>query len=636
MNEFKYRYQYISPVTLHLGDEIMTSRLYASANEDFEVQIASLVEMFLVEVYRCKLCQFASSIKTKIELHMSNVHQQDRIHCVAQNPEICSQQEENDSYSLRDENGQESKGNEENLDKMPFLLPMYRILNNMTPESCDMSLGDHSDGAHVTHTCEVNTLFEESSQFQLDEPTAEMSNHVSSSSQSPESKNSRDDMEAQSEHLMFLGLCRISNVKSQPAGTESKPATPEVVHEGKKHERTPRVDNEGLTGPLKNSSSETAIEGKRHFCNICNQEFKSKDIYRIHLKCHTGKQGFKCIYCSCCMSEWNSLEKHIETHKPVKETYSCLICKRVFTRQSAWKMHKKRHQEKTDLFYCTKCPSFYGTEHMKDLHMACHYEDLFKCLHCGLKDKEWSKVYKHLSIHDANLKWHPCTQCGQKFFTIAELKDHMVNHKNTIASICSLCGKTFKCRREMNKHHKLAHSNQKAAEKWGKKEEQHGHSDTEETSHKRKHSKELFCHICYRKCSSKMALQRHMGVHAGIKPYQCQHCDYKTRLKASLIQHVRIHTGEKPFKCEICSYASIDASSLRRHFRTHTRERPYKCQLCSYNCIQKKSLDLHVRRHHTGEVFSCSFCSYSSPDKQLLQKHTKKKHLSMEATSNST
>ncbi|XP_030064496.1 zinc finger protein 124 [Microcaecilia unicolor] len=514
MNGFKYRYQYIPPVTLHLGDEIMTSRLYTSVNEGFEVQIANLVDMFLVEVYRCKLCQFASSIKTKIELHISNVHQLDRIHHGAQNPEICSDHEENDSYSLGDEIGQGAKENEESLEKMPFLLPMYRILNNMTPESCDMNLGDHSDGAHVAHTCEVNTLFdEESSPFQLDEPTAEVSNHIPCSSRSPESKSSRDDVEAQSEHLMFLGLCRISNMKSQPAGTESRPATAEEVPEGSKHERTPTVDNKGLIQPLKNShSSEMITEGQRHFCNICNQELKTKGMHRIHLKCHTSEQGFKCIYCSCCMSEWKSMEKHIETHKPVKETYPCLVCKRVFMRQSAWKMHKKRHQEKVDRFYCTKCPSFYGTERVKDLHVACHYEDLFKCLHCGLMDKEWSKVYKHLGTHDINLKWRPCSQCGQKFFRIADLKGHMAKHKNTVACICSLCGKTLKCRREMNKHHRLVHSNQKARERWGKKKEiKHGHPDMEETGHKRKHSKEFFCHVCHRKCSSKMTLQRTHG-----------------------------------------------------------------------------------------------------------------------------
>ncbi|XP_029446418.1 zinc finger protein 79-like isoform X2 [Rhinatrema bivittatum] len=546
MNGFKYRYQYIPPVTLHLGEEIMTSRLYASATEGFEAQIADLVEMFLVEVYRCKLCQFASSIQNKIELHMSDVHQLDGSHHVSPNPEICTDQEENDSYSLGDEISQENKETEEGLEKMPFLLPVYRMLHNMSPESCDMSLGDHSDSTHVAHTCEVNTLFdEESSQFQLDEATAQVSDPLPCSAQSPESKNSRDDVEAQSEHLMFLGLCRISNMKSQTPGAEAKPLPAEADREGSQHEETPRVPNSSLTQPLKgHRNSEVSIKGQTHFCNICNQALKSKGMHKIHMKCHSGEQGFKCISCSCRMSEWDLMEKHMETHKPVKETYPCLICERVFMRQSAWKMHRKKHQENNDVFHCTKCPSFYGTERVKDLHLACHYEDLFKCLHCDLMDKEWNKVYRHLGTHDSSLKFHPCTQCGQRFFRIAELRDHMAKHKNNSSCICSLCGKTFKCRRQINKHHRLVHPKQKARERWGrKKKEQHGLPDTEEMGQKRKHSKEFSCQICNRKCSSRLTLQRHMGVHAGVKPYHCQHCDYKTRLKASLIQHVRIHTG---------------------------------------------------------------------------------------------
>ncbi|XP_061550198.1 RE1-silencing transcription factor-like isoform X1 [Phycodurus eques] len=134
------------------------------------------------------------------------------------------------------------------------------------------------------------------------------------------------------------------------------------------------------------------------------------------------------------------------------------------------------------------------------------------------------------------------------------------------------------------------------------------------------------CSLCHKKLSSKVTLQRHLGVHTGIKLFSCPTCSYTSRLKESLQQHVRTHTGEKPFRCASCPYASIDRSSLVRHSRTHSQEKPYKCSQCDYSSIQKKSLDLHARRHHTGETFPCQQCDYASADRQLLLRHTRRHH----------
>ncbi|XP_068959666.1 gastrula zinc finger protein XlCGF26.1-like isoform X2 [Petaurus breviceps papuanus] len=599
MNEFKFKYQYIPPVTVHLPEEITTSKLSSSSVEGFEAKIASLVEMFLVEVYRCKLCQFTSSIKNKIKTHVFSIHEQDGCRPSSECQEMSTDPDENDSYSIGDEISQENKENEENLEKMSFLLPMYRMLHNMSPECCDINLDNHSDSTHTPNTCDVNTLFEEESgQFHLEEPCSMVSNSLSYSPDLSESK-TKEDEEAQSEHLMSLGLCRISSMKS--LGMEQKvPKLGTKQDMGRSHKRD-TTDKSNSSQPLKNIYSlKSGDEG--YLCASCNQQFTSKDALEIHDRCHNGNQGFQCLYCNFSVTEWNLMEKHLKSHKRVKRNYQCLTCEKVFMTQSAWKVHKESHHGKKGALQ--------------------HSED-----------SDWPKVHKHLnSTHDYNAKPHPCTECEKKFFRITDLKMHMSKHKKARAFLCSLCDQRFKNRRQLSRHHKHVHQklNIKERKKRKKAEVSLIYSGTEATARTRKNADEFTCKICNRKCSSKLALQRHMGIHAGVKPFHCQHCDYKTRLKASLIQHMRIHTGEKPFKCEICSYASIDASSLRRHFRTHTREKPYKCQLCSYSSIQKKSLDLHVRRHHTGETFGCSFCCYSSPDKQLLRKHIKKYHFNLE------
>ncbi|XP_060706072.1 oocyte zinc finger protein XlCOF6 [Hemiscyllium ocellatum] len=628
MNEAKFVYQNIPPVTLHLSEETTTCSLCVRNMEGIENQFKDFVEIFLVEVYRCKICTFTSSLKVKMNSHVENLHKPKRNDQFSKKVMSTCHTEHDSSYSTDVEIDTESKVAEDiivdNLERMSFLLPMYRMFHNISPVSCEMGLGGHNGNLHSADACEVSTLFEvESATFQLDGTHSVVPGSVGTTM--PE-----DDEEAQSEHLMSLGLCRISNSnKTHTMNMET--SDDHIILKKQRHlSKKKRSENRHSNNA---GNSQTGLKNKCYICKMCKLDFKSKDIYNLHLNCHDSDTGFKCMYCSSCMTEWTLMEQHLKGHNPKSLSFSCSVCKKGFTRWNDWKLHEVTHQQKPGLFYCSKCPSFYSSQHLRDMHSACHYEDVFKCTECDFTDEAWTKVYKHLCNHDNSIKPHGCTDCGKRFFRTVELKEHMARHNEARPFLCQFCGRTFKYRRQMNKHHRHVH--QTAKEKRREHENDSTskqHVKKEPQNKSKKPNKEFDCSICTRKCSSKLALQRHMGTHTGIKPFHCQHCDYKTRLKASLIQHMRVHTGEKPFKCTICQYASIDASSLRRHSRTHSTEKPYKCQLCTYSCIQKKSLDLHVRRHHTGETFGCHLCVYSSPDKQLLQKHLKKHQKEMEET----
>ncbi|KAM9307545.1 uncharacterized protein PAF06_011650 [Gastrophryne carolinensis] len=617
MDEFKFKFKHVPPTTLHINAEITSSCLYASVAENLDVRIASLVEVFLLEVYRCKLCDFTSSLKDKVCYHVLNVHQLDQTHLLPENTD----QDENDSYGIRDV-AQENKENEENLEKMPFL---YGILNTMSPESCDISLGDQSASTNIVNASEVNSLFEgEQSDFQLDESVPGDSIPPSSPANSPKSKDCDD---AQCEHLLSLGLYRTSSIRPVTSSTESKVSKSTIFGETVKSESRHTRETDLTTM----ATGQTSVKRTNYVCSSCQLELETKDNYKIHMQCHKPSGGFKCVYCGYLLSEWAQMDKHIQGHHQVRKSYQCQVCEKRFMTQSAWKSHMRAHDKKSEVFLCTKCPLAFESEVVRNLHVTCHYEDAFKCYQCGLVEPEWKKVYEHLCKHDDNLEPFICMTCNQRFFKEVQFKAHLTSHKKYRSVMCPLCDQRFKSVRQMNRHQKRLHQNQNNGQCNKKKVKSENHNSCfvpgNPINPQTHPKKEFTCDICRRKCSSKLALQRHMGVHAGEKPFHCQHCAYKTRLKASLIQHMRVHTGEKPFKCDLCSYASIDCSSLRRHTRTHTHEKPYKCQHCSYSCIQKKSLDLHIRRHHTGEMFKCSFCQYSSPDKQLLHKHTKKHHV---------
>ncbi|XP_069814172.1 oocyte zinc finger protein XlCOF6-like [Dendropsophus ebraccatus] len=618
MNELKYKFESITPTTIHIHAEITTASFYASTADDLDARIANLVEVFLLEVYKCKLCQFTSSLKNKICLHVSDVHQLDQTPLIPEGAEP----EESDSYGIGEDMTQENKENEENLEKMPYF---YRMLNTLSPASCDMSLGDQSGNTNIVGGSEVNSLFEgEQSEFPLDESIPSDSVPPSSSVNSPKNK---DEDDAQCEHLMSLGLYRISNLRPLSLPTEAKVTKRNLVKESARtRSQCRKLTNRPslVANHLKNS----ADKKQSYKCSSCQLEFETKDTYKVHVQCHKHGGGFTCLYCDCFMSEWDPMEKHIKSHRLVRKSYQCQVCEKRFMTQSAWKSHMRGHDQKSEVFLCTKCPLSFDSESVRNLHVTCHTEDVFKCCQCGLVEQEWNKIYEHLCKHDSSLKPFKRSTCSKRFFTKSQMKTHSSKHKKRKLLTCSFCNLAFKDIHQMKRHQKRVHLKQNDNKNGKKKVKNKSRVLVSEGSISQQSilKKEFSCEICSRKCSSKLALQRHMGVHAGEKPFHCSHCEYKTRLKASLTQHMRVHTGEKPFKCELCSYASIDASSLRRHMRTHTSEKPYKCQCCSYSCIQKKSLDLHIRRHHTGEMFKCSICQYSSPDKQLLHKHTKKHH----------
>lgn len=144
--------------------------------------MASLVEAFLVEVYRCRVCQFTSGLKGSIQTHVLERHNlgassspglpclekdnglEVRVGVDREDDEL--DQNVSPGYNLEDDLHSVSKDADDDqmdhmgLERMSFLLPMYGMLPNISPRSCDMALSSNSDGSlHVAQTCEVREKF---------------------------------------------------------------------------------------------------------------------------------------------------------------------------------------------------------------------------------------------------------------------------------------------------------------------------------------------------------------------------------------------------------------------------------------------------------------------------------------------
>lgn len=61
------------------------------------------------------------------------------------------------------------------------------------------------------------------------------------------------------------------------------------------------------------------------------------------------------------------------------------------------------------------------------------------------------------------------------------------------------------------------------------------------------------CTICNKRFSKVAHLNRHIKIHAAIKPYICELCNKGFARAEQLMNHMNAHSGIKPHVCKICS-----------------------------------------------------------------------------------
>ncbi|XP_075069321.1 zinc finger protein 407 [Mixophyes fleayi] len=386
----------------------------------------------------------------------------------------------------------------------------------------------------------------------------------------------------------------------------------------------------------------------------------------------------RCDDCGFLADGLSGLNVHISMKHPVKEKhFHCLLCGKSFFTESNLHQHlasigHKRNEQASfeelpeggGTFRCVKCTEPFDSEQSLFIHIKEQHEELLKevnkyivedteqinrereenqgnvCKFCGkiCKSSNSMAFLAHIRTHTGS-KPFKCKICHFAAAQLGDARNHVKRHIGMREYKCHVCGVAFVMRKHLNTH------------LLGK----HGVGTPKE--------RKFACNLCDRSFRERWALNNHMKLHTGEKPFKCtwptchysfltasamkDHyrthtgeksflcdlCGFAGGTRHALTKHRRQHTGEKPFKCDECNFASTTQSHLTRHKRVHTGEKPYMCPWCDYrsNCAENvRKHILHTGKHDGVKMYNCPKCSYGTNAPMEFRNHLKEQHLDIE------
>ncbi|XP_007936552.1 zinc finger protein 335 [Orycteropus afer afer] len=257
-------------------------------------------------------------------------------------------------------------------------------------------------------------------------------------------------------------------------------------------------------------------------CRICGSRFLSHEDLRFHVNSHEAgdPQLFKCLQCSYRSRRWSSLKEHMFNHvgsKPYKCdecNYTSVYRKDVIRHAAVHSRDRKKRPDPTPKLSSFPCPV------------------------CGRVYPMQKRLTQHMKTHSTE-KPHMCDKCGKSFKKRYTFKMHLLTHIQAVANRrfkCEFC--EFVCEdKKALLNHQLSHVSDKPFK----------------------------CSFCPYRTFREDFLLSHVAVkHTGAKPFACEYCHFSTRHKKNLRLHVR------------CRHASSFEEWGRRHpEEPPSRRRPF-------------------------------------------------------------
>ncbi|XP_076594282.1 zinc finger protein 407 [Chaetodon auriga] len=367
------------------------------------------------------------------------------------------------------------------------------------------------------------------------------------------------------------------------------------------------------------------------------KKLKRKEV-KVREEAKGSSTRIRCDDCGFMADGISGLNVHISMKHPSKEKhFHCLVCGKSFYTESNLHQHltsaahlRNEQNSVEELpeggasFKCVKCTDRFESEQDLFFHIKEKHEELLRevnkyvledteqinrereenqgsvCKYCGkvCKSSNSMAFLAHIRTHTGS-KPFICKICNFATAQLGDARNHVKRHLGMREYKCDICGWAFVMKKHLSTH------------LLGK----HGVGQRKE--------RKFECDLCERSFSEKWALNNHMKLHSGEKPYKCAwpSCHYAFLNLSAMKDHYRTHTGEKSYLCDLCGFAGGTRHALTKHRRQHTGERPFKCKLCNFASTTQSHLSRH-KRVHTGEKpYRCPWCDYRSNCAENIRKH---------------
>lgn len=196
----------------------------------------------------------------------------------------------------------------------------------------------------------------------------------------------------------------------------------------------------------------------RYRCHVCSKPFLRPSDIEKHMRTHTGEKPYDCKICPKSFAQLGALQQHERIHSGEKP-YSCEICGKRFSQKANKTKHVKIHKEGERPHTCHVCGRSFSELSEMELHRAGHGGGRpRKCDQCDDSFRKLSELNHHVRRFHTFERQHKCMFCTKEFYSIYNLKQHVMVHTGQRPYACSKCDLRFTQKGNLTKHFERKHS----------------------------------------------------------------------------------------------------------------------------------------------------------------------------------